>query len=221
MASLVTFDCYATLVDFTLRQATIDLLGERTRQHNFDLAAFFNDFRVMRFEACLLDYMTYDTMLRTTLRHAMTLHGLPYRKADGDAIVAAVPGFGPFPEVPAALERLKGKYEIGIISNSDDAILVHNVENIGVAFDHVVSAERLGAYKPKPEAFLKAWRIMGHEPEDVIHVAQGCEYDIMPTFPFGVERRVWINRSGLPGSDAFRPYDELRDLSGLPELLGV
>ncbi|WP_258564718.1 hypothetical protein [Streptomyces himalayensis] len=30
---------------------------------------------------------------------AMRLHGLEYRTSDGDALVEAVPTFGPFPEV--------------------------------------------------------------------------------------------------------------------------
>jgi 2-haloacid dehalogenase len=107
----------------------------------------------------------------------------------------------------------------GVSDGGTEWFLEQNVENIGVEFDHVVSAQQLGAYKPKAEAFLEAWKRMGAEPGEVVHVAQGWEYDIMPTFPLGVSRRVWINRGGLPGSDAFQPYDELRDLAGLPELL--
>jgi 2-haloacid dehalogenase len=33
---------------------------------------------------------------------AMRLHGIPYSPSDGGALVAAVPAFGPFPEVPGA-----------------------------------------------------------------------------------------------------------------------
>lgn len=121
-----------------------------------------DDYHVIRFQACLGDYMTYDAMLRATFEHALTLHGLPYTDEDGDE------------------------------------------------FDHVVTAQQLGVYKPNPAAFVEAWRRMGAEPGDVIHVAQGWEYDIMPTYPLGMSRRVWINRSGLPGSEAFRPAGEGR-----------
>ena len=221
MAKLVTFDCYATLVDFNLRPATEKLLTTRTLPHNFNVEAFFNEFRVMRYQACLEPYMTYETMLHSTLRHVMTLHGLEFAPADGEAMVAAVKTFGPFPEVPAALNRLKEKYKIGIISNSDDEILRHNVELIGVDFDFVVSAEQVGAFKPKLEAFTQAWKIMGYEPKDVIHVAQGWEYDMLPTYKLDIAQRVWINRRGQPGSDSFQPYDELSDLTLLPETLGI
>jgi len=221
MPKLVTFDCYATLVDFNLRPPVEKILGDRLNQHKLDKEAFFNDFRVMRFQACLEPYMRYSTMLRTTLEYSMTLHGLPYRDSDGDAIIEAVKNFGPFPEVPEALRRLKEKYKIGIISNSDDDILQHNVDLLGVDFDYVVSAEQVGAFKPKLEAFTKAWSKMGHEPHEVIHVAQGWEYDMLPTYKLGIARRVWINRRSQPGSEAFMPYDELPNLSDLPSLLGV
>lgn len=219
MAKLITFDCYGTLVDLNLGRSGLDLLGDRVQRHNFDVDRFLHDYFVIRFQACLSDYVTYDDMLRSTLEHAMTLHGLTYTPEDGDAVVAWVPSRGPFPEVPGALRRLKEKYEIGIISNSDDDLLAKNVANIGIEFDHVITAEQLGAYKPRAEAFQEAWRRMGAAPHEIVHVAQGWEYDIMPTASLGVARRVWINRSGLPGSDEFRPYDELTDLSGLPALL--
>lgn len=34
------------------------------------------------------------------------------------------------------------KYDIAIICNSDDAMLVQNLRNIGVEFDHVITAHR-------------------------------------------------------------------------------
>ena len=155
-----------------------------------------------------------------SLEHAMRLHGLPYRTEDGDALVAAVPTFGPFPEVPAVLTKLKEKYQIAIISNTDDDLLRGNVERIGVDFDFVITAEQARAYKPQRQAFEYALRTVGRAADQVIHVAQGFEYDIIPTHGLGM-RRIWINRSGRRGSNAFMPYEEIPDMSRLPRLLGL
>jgi 2-haloacid dehalogenase len=57
-------------------------------------------------------------------------------------------------------------------------------------------------------------------PSRVAHVAQGWEYDLIPTRDLGLRRRVWINRYGRAGSSLYQPYDELPDLSGGPALLG-
>ncbi|CAM5700344.1 hypothetical protein SALBM311S_03072 [Streptomyces alboniger] len=80
----------------------------------------------------------------------MRLHGLEYRDSDGDALVEAIPTFGPFPDVPDALRALKSKYEIAIISNSDDNLIARNVENIGVEFDYIITAQQASACKPAP-----------------------------------------------------------------------
>ena len=219
-AHVVTFDCYGTLVDFDLDRVTSHILGERLAIDGVDEAEFLRDFRVMRFQAVLEEYRPYKQLLRATLEQAMRLHGMPYRKEDGEALVAAVPTFGPFREVPAVLARLKEKYQIAIISNTDDDLIRGNVARIGVDFDYVITAEQARAYKPQRAAFDFALRAIGRAADEVIHVAQGFEYDIMPTHGLGM-RRIWINRSGRRGSSAFMPYEELPDMSRLPTLLGL
>ncbi|MCX5250646.1 haloacid dehalogenase type II [Streptomyces sp. NBC_00201] len=220
MREIVTFDAYATLINFELGPTTLKVLEDRLGLDNLDVDEFLDDFRVMRFQAVLEAYRPYHEILHSSLRNAMRLHGLEYRVTDGEALVDAVPTFGPWPEVPAALRQLKTKYEIAIISNTDDNLIARNVENIGVEFDHVITAQQAGAYKPDRQTFKHAFRTMGVEPSQVIHVAQGWEYDHIPTRDLGLKRRVWINRYGRKGSADYQPYDELPDLSGLPKLLG-
>jgi len=220
MREIVTFDAYATLINFELAPTTLKVLEDRLDLDNLDVDEFLDDFRVMRFQAVLEAYRPYHEILRSSLRNAMRLHGLEYRETDGEALVDAVPTFGPWPEVPEALRKLKTKYEIAIISNSDDNLIARNVENIGVDFDYVITAQQAGAYKPDRQTFKHAFRTMGVESSQVIHVAQGWEYDHIPTRDLGLKRRVWINRYGRKGSADYQPYDELPDLSGLPKLLG-
>ena len=164
MREIVTFDAYATLIDFQLGPTTLKSLEDRLDLDNLDVDEFLDDFRVMRFQAVLEDYRPYHEILHSSLRNAMRLHGLEYRESDGDALVEAVPTFGPFPEVPDALRRLKAKYEIAIISNTDDNLIARNVENIGVEFDYVITAQQAGAYKPDRQTFEYAFKTMGVEP---------------------------------------------------------
>ena len=109
---------------------------------------------------------------------------------------------------------------LAIISNTDDAIVAGNVARIGVAFDHVITAEQVGAYKPSPVIFAYALRVLGCGPHEVLHVAQGFEYDVVAAHDLGWNR-VWINRYGKTGDPTFGPYVELPDLGGLPGLLGL
>ena len=219
MREIVTFDAYGTLVDFRLSGPTQELLQDRIDEVGVDAKEFLDNFRVMRFQAVLEDYRPYDVVLRSSLEKAMRLHGLRYRDSDGDAIVARIPTFGPFPEVPHVLRRLKSRYEIAIISNTQDHLIKQNIELIGVEFDHVITAEQAGAYKPSRQTFDYAYKTMDVEPAQVIHVAQGWEYDLVPGMDLGLKRRVWINRQNNRGSAAYQPYDELSDMTTLPELL--
>jgi 2-haloacid dehalogenase len=219
MREIVTFDAYATLINFELAPTTLKVLADRLDLDGLDVDEFLDDFRVMRFQAVLEAYRPYREVLHSSLRNAMRLHGLEYRESDGDALVEAVPTFGPWPEVPDALRALKEKYEIAIISNTDDDLIARNVENIGVEFDYVITAQQAKAYKPDRQTFEYAFQAMDVDPSQVIHVAQGWEYDHIPTRDLGLRRRVWINRYGRRGSSDYQPYDELPDLSGLPALL--
>lgn len=219
MRQIITFDCYGTLVDFALTGATLDALSDRLPMDGVDTAAFIDNFRVMRFQAVLGSYRPYTEVLRLSLENAMRLHGIPYSSSDGDAVIAAVPDFGPFSEVPHVLTRLKFRYELAIVSNSDDQLMEQNVANIGVDFDHVVTSEQAKTYKPQWEMFQYAYRVMDVAPEQVVHVAQGWEYDLIPTRDLGLRRRVWINRNAHPGSSVYQPYDELMDMASLPDLL--
>lgn len=215
----ITFDCYGTLVDFGIDPVIVDLLGPRAR--DLDLDHFLMTAMKIRYqEAVLGEYRPYRELLRRSLARVMRQFGLPYRDADGDAIVAAVSTFGPFPEVPAVLETLRRHFKLAIISNTDDDLIAGNLERIGVPFDQVVTAEQARCYKPNLGIFHYALQRLGCKPSEVVHVAQGFDYDIWPAHYLGWTR-VWINRSGRAGDPAFGPYHELPDMTGLPALLGI
>ena len=216
----ITFDCYDTLVECPIGEVSLDIIGARAE--DVDRERFLADFETLRYDTTTHgSYRPYRNVLRDTLAQIMQTYGLPYRDEDGDALVAAVPTWGPFPDVPPALERLReAGVKLAIITNSDIDLMSRNVANIGVPIDRVVTAEQAGAYKPSLATFACALNQLGCEPADLLHVAQGFEYDIVPAHALGWER-VWINRYGKTGDAAYGPYHELPDLSGLPGLLGL
>jgi 2-haloacid dehalogenase len=215
----VTFDCYDTLVQFDIDAATRQILGDRADQ--IDVEAFLEGFEALRYQTTTYEpYRPYRDVLRDTLSQMMERYGLRYSDEDGEALLAAVRSWGPYPEVPAALERLRTRCKLVIITNSDDDIMASNVRNIGVPIDHVITAEQAQAYKPSPVIFAYTLQKLGCGPEEILHVAQGFEYDIVPGHALGWDR-VWINRYGKAGDPAYRPYRELPDLSGLPGLMGL
>lgn len=219
MPEYITFDCYGTLVNFEIDRATVQTLGPRVNQiKNID--TFLQEFKIIRFSEVLDKYRPYKEVLCRSLEKAMSKFGLEYDEEDGAAIVAAVPTFGPFPDVHDVMERLRQHCKIVIISNTDDELIAGNVRKIGVPFDYVITAEQSKAYKPTLPAFRYALKILGCKPSDILHVAQGFYYDIVPASKLGWAR-VWINRNREEGNEIHGPYHELPDLSGLPALLNI
>jgi 2-haloacid dehalogenase len=214
----ITFDAYGTLVKFQLSKATLDLLGDRAKK--IDTKAFLDEFHDMRWQAIFEEYRPYETLLRRCLAKLMSKYNLGYTEADGDAMMASIPTWGPFPDVPPALRKLRQYCKIVIISNSEDRLMEKNIENLGVPFDDYITAEQVRAYKPSPVVFNYTLKKLGCDKSDILHVANGFEYDIMPAHDLGW-KAVWINRGGEKGDPAYGPYDELPDLSGLPALLGI
>ncbi len=216
----ISFDCYDTLVEFRADDVTRALLADRAV--SLDIDQLLADFEALRYATTTHQpYQPYRDVLRHTLRQIMAQYGIPYRAEDGEALLAAIRTWGPYPDVPPALERLRAAgITLVILSNSDDDLMAENVARIGVPIDVVITAEQAGAYKPNLQAFQYMFDRLGCQPDELLHVAQGFEYDIVPAHILG-SNRVWINRYGKTGDPAYGPYHELPDLSGVPALVGA
>lgn len=216
---VITFDCYDTLCDFRIDDFTRDLLVDRA--DDVDQDAMLKDYEDLRlYTTSSAPFAPYREVLRCTQREIFTRYGITWRESDAEALLADIVTWGPFPDVPPALEKLRQHSKLAIITNSDDDIMAHNVANIGVPIDYVITAQQAGAYKPAKQTFDYALNVMGVSKEDVLHVAQGFEYDMVPAHAMGWTR-VWVNRYGLPGDQAYGPYYEQSDLGGVVQLLGI
>lgn len=219
MPKYITFDAYGTLVNFQLGKATREVLGDRLA--NIDQEKFFNEFSDARFDDILKPYRPYEAVLRRCFGNVARKYGIDFTEDDVDQIIASIPTWGPFPDVPPVLRKLRMYTKLVIISNTEDRLIEKNIENLGVPFDDYITAEQARFYKPCPEVFEYTLKKLNCRKEDILHVANGYEYDIMPAHDLGWQA-VWINREGIIGDQAkYGPYFELPDLTGLPALLGI
>jgi 2-haloacid dehalogenase len=76
-----------------------------------------------------------------------------------------------WPDSPAGLTRLKTKYIISPLSNGNVALLTEMAKFAGLPWDLVMSAELFEHYKPDPETYLGAARLLCLKPEQVMMVA--------------------------------------------------
>ena len=82
-----------------------------------------------------------------------------------------------WPDSVAGLTRLKTKYIISPLSKGNVWLLTNMAKFAGLPWDLVMSAELFEHYKPDPETYLGAARLLGLPPEQVMMVA-AHNYDL-------------------------------------------
>ncbi|MCC8963914.1 haloacid dehalogenase type II [Bradyrhizobium sp. Pear76] len=82
-----------------------------------------------------------------------------------------------WPDSVAGLTRLKNKYVISPLSNGNVALLTNMAKFAGLPWDLVMSAELFEHYKPDPETYLGAAKLLCLPPEQVMMVA-AHNYDL-------------------------------------------
>jgi 2-haloacid dehalogenase len=128
-----------------------------------------------------------------------------------------------YPEVPDALRRLRaGGLKTAILSNGEPGMLGAAARSAGIAdlLDAVLSVEEVGIFKPHPKVYQLAVDRLAVRPDQIAFQSSNA-WDVSGAATFGL-RAVWINRLGLPPERLPGAAEhELRDLSGLPALLGL
>jgi 2-haloacid dehalogenase len=128
-----------------------------------------------------------------------------------------------YPDAAGTVRRLRDAgLATAILSNGSPAMLAAAVEHAGLAplFDHVLSVEEVGVYKPHPKVYQLACDRLGLAADAILFVSSNG-WDAWAASAFGM-RAVWCNRSGqpperLPGA----PDHEIRSLAELPALVGA
>jgi 2-haloacid dehalogenase len=84
----------------------------------------------------------------------------------------------------------------------------------------VFTAETAKVYKPRLAAFEYMLDNLNCGPEDVLHVSSSLRYDLMPAHDMSIKNKVFVARGHEPSTPHYG-YHEIKDLSGLPALLGL
>jgi 2-haloacid dehalogenase len=77
----------------------------------------------------------------------------------------------PWPDSVAGLARIKRRAPICPLSNGNVALLLNMARHGGLPWDAIFSAELFGHYKPDPEVYLGACRLLDLPPDQVTMVA--------------------------------------------------
>jgi 2-haloacid dehalogenase len=209
---VISFDCYGTLVDWEsgILEALRPLLHRRRLQ--------IEDDRVLelygRFESAAEEgeFVPYRTVLQRVVHAFAAEFSMTLGPGESDRLADSLERWPPFPDTRSALRRLRKHFRLVIISNIDEDLFARTEPALGVEFDWVVTAERVGSYKPSPRNFEVAMEVAAVKAEHWLHAAQSLFHDIVPARELGLAT-VWVNRRhGRAGFGATPPAAAVPDL---------
>jgi 2-haloacid dehalogenase len=102
-----------------------------------------------------------------------------------------------------------------MLTNCDNDLFARTLESFPVRPDLVVTAERVGSYKPALGHFLQFERETGVARDNWVHTACSWIHDIAPARELGL-KRIWIDRDRT-GHDPAAATRVLPDLTQLPK----
>jgi 2-haloacid dehalogenase len=214
----ISFDCYGTLTRFQMSEMARMLLADRVPADRME--GFCRRFAAYRLDEILGAWKPYHEVVGDALRRTCMHHGVDYRGADGEAIYAAVPTWGPHSDVPAGLAKVAGSIPLVILSNASDSQIHSNVEKLGAPFHRVYTAEQAQAYKPRFQAFEYMLDQLGADPAEMMHVSSSFRYDLMSAFDLGFGARVFVTRGHEPANPSYITH-QITDIGGLAGLVGL
>ena len=124
-------------------------------------------------------------------------------------------------DVAPALEALRARVPLAIVSNADHEYLHGTITTNGLAFDHVISSESTRVYKPHPRIFQTALDALGIEdPSHALYVGDSPREDILGPQNLGIPA-AWLNRAGddWPAHIGDHPDYEIATLLGLVDIV--
>jgi 2-haloacid dehalogenase len=221
----LVFDQYGTIVDMQngLTEAVTPFLAKKG--WHGDPGSFVTWWRRTHFENSMIDalldrgHTPYRQIGHRAVSHVMDRCKIAYSQDEVRWLVSEIEKLKPFPDVVAALGKLRGAgYRLAILSNGDRDMLEAAGPHIGFPFDHVVSVQEAGTFKPHWKTYAKAEEIVGLDRSGILFVANHA-FDCIGAKAFGM-RTVFIDRRKRPfGETPHQPDLAVADFTELAATL--
>lgn len=198
--AVVTFDLFSALIDSRTGGSALFDAVARERGWPVGGARLYSewDARNKAAQRDCTEWASFAELSRRALAGTYQALGLD-GDADADAarVLESVAAWPLWPDVAEGLARLGARYPIGILSNVDDAVLRRTRAAPLVDPGRLLTSERLGAYKPHADIYLRAEQRFS----PLVHVATSAR-DVQGAQQAGIAM-IHLRRPGHePAADA-------------------
>lgn len=162
----------------------------------------------------------FDELHLATLGDLLAERGLDLGPGERGRLVEVWHRLDPWPDVRAGLEALRAHHVTAALSNGHVALLVDLARHGDLRFDSVLSAELAHAYKPAPEVYRNAARLLDIHPGELMMIA-AHPWDLQGARDAGL-RTAFVDRPLEYGPGSPERADPAADesVADLPELAG-
>ena len=174
----LVFDVFGTVVDWRgsiIREG--QLLGKR-KGIDVDWVAFADAWRggyrpaMQRVRSGQIPWMNIDGLNRLILNDLIVQFNIKgLSEEEIDHFNRAWHRLWPWPDSVGGLHRLSSGYIVSTLSNGNVSLLTNMAKYAGLPWNCILSAELFGHYKPDPEVYLGAAKLLGPAPAQVMMVA--------------------------------------------------
>lgn len=211
----VAFDLYGTLLE-------VASVGRAAAEVTEDPAALVDLWRQKQLEYTWLRslmgrYQDFWTTTGDALDYSLDRLGIRVDDDTRARLLGAWLDVRVYPEVPDALAALAPR-RLAVLSNGNPEMLEAGLAAAALRdrFDHVLSVDELGMYKPHPSVYELALKAFGLPAEQILFVSSN-PWDAAGARTFGLPV-AWVNRMGLPFERlGVTPDLIVTDLSALAE----
>jgi len=189
----LSFDCYGTLIDW--ESGILGYLGPLLRNKdvsvtNDEILDLYSEFEPRQQGRA---YQRYREILAAVVRDYAAHFHFAVSGEEANGLAESIRGWQPFTDTVPALQQLKKRYKLAVLSNIDDDLFAFTAPKLGVELDCVVTAQQVQSYKPSLRNFETLLQRIPVEKTRLLHVAESLYHDVVPAQSLGIAT-VWVNR---------------------------
>ena len=196
----LSFDCYGTLIDWEsgILGYLRPLLARKGRH--------VSDVEILDFYSCSEPrqqqppYRLYRDVLASVMHDFAREFRVDFSDEDATGLADSIRNWEPFADTVRALQRLKSRYKLAVLSNIDDDLFSFTAPKLGGELDCIVTAQQVQSYKPSLTNFETLLERLAIDKSNLLHVAESLYHDVAPARALGIAS-VWVNRrQGRPAA---------------------
>ncbi len=189
----LSFDCYGTLIDW--ESGILGYLRPLLQSKGVSVTPggilnLYSEFEPHQQQP---PYRSYREVLAGVVRDFAAHFDFVVSDEEADGLADSIGDWQAFPDTAGALQGLRSRYKLAVLSNIDDDLFALTAGKLGVDLDLVVTAQQVRSYKPSLRNFEKLLEELPVEKSRLLHVAESLYHDVVPAHLLGIAT-VWVNR---------------------------